>query len=267
MGEDGRAAFAAERRGRILELVRANGAMALRDIAGQVGASEVTVRRDVRALQAEGLIDRRRGGAALPGRLGPAAADAPADGSSAAKRAIAAAAARLVSDGETVTLGPGTTAEALAWELTGRRRLTVVTPSLPAAAVLAEAPGVDVVMPGGTLDGAARSLVGAAAEQFLAGLRVHRAFLSGSGVTAERGVSHPRAALAAVDRALVAAAEEAVVLADASKVGADTMVQTIPPEQIAHIVTDTRADPEVLMTLEDTGTLVHVAVLDTDRGE
>ncbi|RCV52118.1 DeoR/GlpR family DNA-binding transcription regulator [Marinitenerispora sediminis] len=266
--EDGKPAFAAERRERILELVRANGAMALRDIASQVRASEVTVRRDVRALEAEGLIDRRRGGAALPGRLGNEQSYAQkARQAAPEKLAIARAAARLVEDDDAIVLGAGSTTEALARELVNRQNLTVVTNSLLVAQVLAAAPGVDVVMTGGSLRGSILALVGSAAEQSLAGLRVHRAFVSGNGVTAERGLSTPNPAVASVDRALVACAQEVIVLADHTKVGVDTMVRTVPPEHIAHLITDNHADPEVLMTLEDMGTAVHVAVLEVDRGE
>ncbi|GAB3214014.1 DeoR/GlpR family DNA-binding transcription regulator [Marinactinospora thermotolerans] len=265
---EGKPAFAAERRERILELVRVNGAMALRDIATQVRASEVTVRRDVRALEAEGLIDRRRGGAALPGRLGQEQSYAQKTRQAAPEKlAIARAAARLVEDDDAIVLGPGSTTEALARELVGRHGLTVVTNSLLVAQVLAAAPDVDVVMTGGSLRGPTLALVGAATEQALAGLRVHRAFLSGNGLSADRGLSTPNPAMASVDRALVACAEEAVVLADHTKIGADTMVQTVPPEHIAHLVTDNHADPEVLMTLEEMGTTVHVAVLEVDRGE
>lgn len=192
MTEETRPAFAAERRERILELVRANGSMALRDIAAQVRASEVTVRRDIRVLEAEGLIDRRRGGAALPGRLVHEHNHTQRSGTAAPEKlAIAAAAARLVQDDDAIVLGPGTTTEALAREIVGRRNLTVVTNSLPVAEILAAAPGVEVVVTGGTLRSTNLALVGTAAEQSLAGLRVHRAFVSGNGVTAERGLSTP----------------------------------------------------------------------------
>ena len=63
--------FAAERRQAILELVRANGAVRLRDIAAQVGTSEVTVRRDLRLLEEQGLLDRRPRGGPAPRRGGP----------------------------------------------------------------------------------------------------------------------------------------------------------------------------------------------------
>lgn len=266
MAEESRPAFAAERRERILDLVRANGAMALRDIATRVRASEVTVRRDVRALEAEGLIDRRRGGAALPGRIGHEQSYTHKTATAAAeKTAIATAAAKLVRDDDAIVLGPGSTTEALARELVARHNLTVVTNSLPVAEALAGAPGVEVVMTGGTLRGPIRALVGAAAEQTLAGLRVNRAFVSGNGVTADRGLSTPNPAVASVDRALAECAEEVIVLADHTKIGVDTMVRTVPAEHIAHLVTDNHADPEVLMTLEDMGTLVHVVVLEREQ--
>ncbi|GLU48899.1 DeoR/GlpR family DNA-binding transcription regulator [Nocardiopsis ansamitocini] len=266
MAREGKPVFAAERRERILELVRANGTMALRDLADRVCASEVTVRRDVRTLEAQGLIDRRRGGAALPGRI-RAGDTRSADHARSEWPAIARSAARLVVDDDAIVLGPGDATEALARELTGRAGLTVVTNSLRVAQVLAEATGVEVVMTGGTLRGSLMALVGSAAEHSLGGLRVHRAFVSGNGVTAERGLSTSNAAVASVDRALVACAEEVIVLADHTTVGADTMVQTVAPEAIAHLVTDNHADPEILMTLEDTGTTVHVAVPESDRGE
>lgn len=267
MVEESRPAFAAERRDRILELVRANGTMSLRDIAAKVRASEVTVRRDVRALEAEGLVDRRRGGAALPGRIGHEQSYSGKSGQCAAeKAAIAAFAARLVRPGDAISVGPGSTAEALARELLHHSDLTVVTNSLRVAEVLAGTDGVEVVMTGGTLHGPVHALVGAAAEAALSGLRVNRAFLSGNGVSADRGLSTPNPAVASVDRALGKCAEEIIVLADHTKIGADTMVTTVAPEEIAHLVTDSSADPEVLMTLEETGALVHMAVAVDELG-
>lgn len=265
--EENRPTFADERRDRILELVRATGTMSLRDLAAKVHASEVTVRRDVRALETEGLVDRRRGGVALPGRITHEQGyPGKSPQRAAEKAAIAAAAARLISPGEAVTIGPGSTTEALAHELFQHTELTVVTNSLRVADVLATAHGVRVVMTGGTLHGPLRALVGAEAQATLAALRVNRAFLSGNGVSAERGLSTPDPAVAAVDRALSDCAEESVVLADHTKIGAETMVPTVAPEEVAHLVTDNGADPEVLMTLEDTGALVHVAVALEERG-
>ncbi|UUS32676.1 MULTISPECIES: DeoR/GlpR family DNA-binding transcription regulator [Streptomyces] len=262
--------FAAERRQLILEMVRANGAVSLRELARVVQTSEVTVRRDVRALEAEGLLDRRHGGAVLPGGFTRESGfPQKSHLATAEKTAIADVAAGLVQEGEAIVVGAGTTTQELARRLARVPGLTVVTNSLLVAQALAHANRVEVVMTGGTLRGSNYALVGSGAEQSLQGLRVSRAFLSGSGLTAERGLSTSNMLSASVDRALVQAAAEVVVLADHTKLGTDTMFQTVPTDVITRLVTDEppghddRAAME-LQALADQG--VHITVAGSGPG-
>ncbi|MET8983729.1 DeoR/GlpR family DNA-binding transcription regulator [Streptomyces sp. NPDC004539] len=257
--------FAAERRQLILEMVRANGAVSLRELARVVQTSEVTVRRDVRALEAEGLLDRRHGGAVLPGGFTRESGfPQKSHLATAEKTAIADLAAGFVQEGEAIVVGAGTTTQELARRLARVPGLTVVTNSLLVAQALAHANRVEVVMTGGTLRGSNYALVGSGAEQSLQGLRVSRAFLSGSGLTAERGLSTSNMLSASVDRALVQAAAEVVVLADHTKLGSDTMFQTVPTDVITRLVTDDppahddRAATE-LQALADQGVQIAVA--------
>ncbi|WP_149827760.1 DeoR/GlpR family DNA-binding transcription regulator [Streptomyces tailanensis] len=257
--------FAAERRQLILEMVRANGAVSLRELARVVQTSEVTVRRDVRALEAEGLLDRRHGGAVLPGGFTRESGfPQKSHLATAEKTAIADLAASLVEEGEAIVVGAGTTTQELARRLARIPGLTVVTNSLLVAQALAHANRVEVVMTGGTLRGSNYALVGSGAEQSLQGLRVSKAFLSGSGLTAERGLSTSNMLSASVDRALVQAAAEVVVLADHTKLGTDTMFQTVPTDVITRLVTDDppghddRAVTE-LQALADQGVQIAVA--------
>ncbi|MET7860247.1 DeoR/GlpR family DNA-binding transcription regulator [Streptomyces sp. NPDC005318] len=257
--------FAAERRQLILEMVRANGAVSLRELARVVQTSEVTVRRDVRALEAEGLLDRRHGGAVLPGGFTRESGfPQKSHLATAEKTAIADLAAGLVEEGEAIVVGAGTTTQELARRLARIPGLTVVTNSLLVAQALAHANRVEVVMTGGTLRGSNYALVGSGAEQSLQGLRVSRAFLSGSGLTAERGLSTSNMLSASVDRALVQAAAEVVVLADHTKLGSDTMFQTVPTDLITRLVTDEppahddRSATE-LQALADQGVQIAVA--------
>lgn len=161
-------------------------------------------------------------------------------------------------------VGAGTTTQELARRLARVPGLTVVTNSLLVAQALAHANRVEVVMTGGTLRGSNYALVGSGAEQSLQGLRVSRAFLSGSGLTAERGLSTSNMLSASVDRALVQAAAEVVVLADHTKLGTDTMFQTVPTDVITRLVTDEppvhddRAATE-LQALADQGVQITVA--------
>ncbi|WP_450169965.1 DeoR/GlpR family DNA-binding transcription regulator [Streptomyces chengmaiensis] len=246
-------------------MVRANGAVSLRELARVVQTSEVTVRRDVRALEAEGLLDRRHGGAVLPGGFTRESGFPQKSLSATAeKTAIADLAASLVEEGEAIVVGAGTTTQELARRLARVPGLTVVTNSLLVAQALAHANRVEVVMTGGTLRGTNYALVGSGAEQSLQGLRVSRAFLSGSGLTAERGLSTSNMLSASVDRALVQAAAEVVVLADHTKLGTDTMFQTVPTDVITRLVTDEppahddRAATE-LQALADQGVQIAVA--------
>ncbi|MFF7164956.1 DeoR/GlpR family DNA-binding transcription regulator [Streptomyces sp. NPDC008086] len=257
--------FAAERRQLILEMVRANGAVSLRELARVVQTSEVTVRRDVRALEAEGLLDRRHGGAVLPGGFTRESGfPQKSHLATAEKTAIADLAANFVEEGEAIVVGAGTTTQELARRLARVPGLTVVTNSLLVAQALAHANRVEVVMTGGTLRGSNYALVGSGAEQSLQGLRVSRAFISGSGLTAERGLSTSNMLSASVDRALVQAAAEVVVLADHTKLGTDTMFQTVPTDVITRLVTDEppvhddRAHTE-LQALADQGVQIAVA--------
>lgn len=251
--------FPAERRQAILELVRTNGAISLRELAGSMRSSEVTIRRDVREMEQQGLLDRRHGGVMLPGSLSHEASySQKARVAAAEKSAIGAFAASLVREGDAILIGPGTTTHELARRVAHIADLTVVTNSILVAQALAHT-SVDVVVTGGSLRGATYALVGSTVEQSLSGLHVRRAFLSGNGLTARRGLSTPNAMAAGVDRAIAAAAESVIVLADHTKLGVDTMFQTVSLDEITVVVTDDGADPTVTAELRSAGVTVELA--------
>jgi DeoR/GlpR family transcriptional regulator of sugar metabolism len=252
--------FADERRQVILQAVRSTGAVAVHELAAMVRTSEVTVRRDLRLLEEQGLLDRRHGGAVARGTLShePSYSEK-ARVAAAEKAAIAELATTLVDEGDAIVIGGGTTTQAFARRLAGFSDLTVMTNSLLVAHALARSPGVDVVMTGGSLRGSIFALVGTGAEGSLAGMRTRRAFLSGNGLSADRGLSTPNLLVAGVDRAMVATAEEVVVLADSTKIGIETMVRTVPADDIHHLVTDDFVPAEQLQQLRDRGVQVHVA--------
>ena len=283
----------AERRRRLLEQVRRRGYASFRELAEALSISESTVRRDLRLMVEQGLIESIRGGVGPaperdrepgwtphrdldavafpvrdvtdgdPGALGAPDAGPVADPAHRERQAIAAYAATLVKPGSAILLGPGRTTAALARELTGIRSLTVVTNSVPVTQALLRAPQIDVVMVGGALRRSIGALVGPATEQALQGLRGDQVFLSGDGVTADRGLTTPNVFAAATDQALMTAGRQVVVLADGSKLGHDTMCQTVPTDRIDVLVTDAGADPRVRAMLADAGVEVHAAPVET----
>lgn len=233
--------------------------ISLREAADLVGTSEVTVRRDLRLLSDQGLLRRTHGGAATahdaarePSYLEKARQAA------AEKELIAAAAAELVPDGGAIALGAGTTTLALARRLADRQGLTIVTTSLLVCQALLEAPGVSVLVSGGSLRRSTHALIGPLAEQALSGLHVDTLFVSGNGLTALRGLSTPDVLAAAVDQRLAGTAARIVVLADHTKVGVEAVTRTIPTSAIDLVITDARADPGEVQRLRDAGADVTV---------
>jgi DeoR family fructose operon transcriptional repressor len=250
----------AERRRRILEHVHAHGYASFRELAGALGTSESTVRRDLRSLVGEGLLDATRGGVTRP-VPSLTSHPAPSDAVAAEREAIAAHAATLVAPGTAVLLGPGRTTAALARRLAELPSLTVVTNSTMVVEALMDAPHIEVVAVGGTLRRSIHAFVGPITEQHLEGLRGAQTFLSGDGVTPERGLTTPNVFAAATDQALAAAGREVVVLADHSKIGHDTMCQTVATERMGVLVTDAKADPVMVERLVGAQVAVHLAEL------
>ncbi|HEX8343517.1 MAG TPA: DeoR/GlpR family DNA-binding transcription regulator [Actinoplanes sp.] len=259
----------AERRRRILEHVRQHGHASFRDLADVVGSSESTVRRDLRSMVAEGLLAGTRGGvshldavSAARGGIGTgtdAGGTTVADPVAVERAAIANLAAGLVEPGSAVLLGPGRSTFEVARCLAGVGPLTVVTNSVPVTMALLGAEQIDLVMVGGTLRRSIRAFVGPLTEQSLQGLRGAQVFISGEGVTLDRGLTTPNVFAAATDMALVAAASRVIVLADHTKLGHETMCQTVPTERIDVLVTDAKADPAIVRSLVAAGVDVQIA--------
>ena len=256
----------AERRRRILEVVHLRGYVSFRDLADAVGISESTIRRDMRAMVADGLLTATRGGAGrLDGAVrhsGSGAAPAADDPVTGARSAIAAKAAGLVQPGTAILLGPGRSTLETVRHLADVEPLTVVTNSVPVTNVLLDADQIDLVMVGGTLRRSINAFVGPLTEQSLQGLRGAQVFISGDGVTVDRGLTTPNVFAAATDMALVASAQQVIVLADHTKIGRETMCQTVPTDRIDILITDPKADPATLCALVAAG--VEVLVADPD---
>lgn len=235
------------RQQRILEMVRSGGYATLDSLAELFGVSTQTVRRDVIRLDEMGLLQRFHGGAGLPAdgvRLSYRQKQGLALG---AKARIGAAAAALIPDGAAVYLDVGTTAEAVAAALLGRRLGAVYTNSISAAAILA-AGEVETYVTGGQVRGPGGALVGGETVAALAGLAVDWAVIGCSGFAADGSATDFDPQKVAVKQAVLAQARHAVLVADASKFGRAAVVRIAPPGRFASLVSDA-APPEPLAGL------------------
>lgn len=247
-----------QRKQHLLVVLKRDGQIQARAISQELGLSEDTIRRDLRELAAEGLLQRVHGGA-LP--ASPAVGDFAQRQqiASAAKAAIAKAAAGLISDGQIVILDGGTTAVQLARSLPATLRATVVTHSPSVAVELVNHPGVDVVMIGGRLFKHSIVNVGAAALESLAHIRADIFFMGVTGVHASEGLSTGDMEEAYMKRALMARAAETVVLASSEKLNAASPYVIAPITEASTIIVERDTKPALLNAFINAGTHILLA--------
>ena len=248
------------RREYILERLRQAGSILVGDVAVELATSEMTIRRDLAGLEADGLVRRIHGGAVLvTGRAYEPTFREKAGQFVDEKRRIGTAAASLVEAGDTIILSPGTTTLEVARNLSGHPNLTVVTSAINIAYELAADPEVDVIVTGGHLRGTTYALVGSLAEENLRSLHVNKLFLGGNGLTVEHGLTTPNLSVATTDRALLRSAERVIVTVDHSKIGRAALCQTAPIDQIRTLVTDSGIRTDQRRAFERAGVEVIVA--------
>jgi DeoR/GlpR family transcriptional regulator of sugar metabolism len=231
-----------QRRQAVLRRLATQGEAGFTELAEEFGVSEMTIRRDLESLEADGLARRVRGGAiSVVSRSYEPPLSVRAATASEAKAAIGATAAALVNDGDTVIIDVGTTTLQLARALHGRHGLTVVTASLPIAVELGSDPDIRVLVTGGEVRHGELSLAGGMAEDAFAGLNCDLAFIGVAGVCVRPGLTEYNPGDGRVKRAAISAARRAVVLADASKLGRVAFATVAPLSAIDVLVTDAAA--------------------------
>ncbi|GAA5124159.1 DeoR/GlpR family DNA-binding transcription regulator [Alloalcanivorax gelatiniphagus] len=240
------------RRQLILDALRAEGRVVAKDLAEQWAVSEDTVRRDLRDLAAQGLLQRVHGGA-LP--ASPAVADFAARTAigGEAKAQVAALAAGLVRPGQTIAIDGGTTARALAARLPADLRATVLTHSPTIAVELATHPSVEVVIVGGRLFKHSVVAAGAAAHEAIGRLSADVFFLGVTGIHPVAGLTTGDVDEAAIKRAWVGRSAETYVLGSNEKIGTASPFEVVPLAEVTAVLTDADAPPAEVAALRDAG--------------
>jgi DeoR/GlpR family transcriptional regulator of sugar metabolism len=234
-----------ERRTLILDRLRTHGRVLAADLSADLDVSSDTIRRDLRELDALGLLRRVHGGA-LPRHGDAAPFAARARRAPEAKASIARRAAACIDDGDLVVLDGGTTTLELARALRDDLRASVVTTSPPIAVALADHPGLEVTIVGGTLRRQALVTVGAAAVETLRTIRADVVFLGVCGLHPEIGVTTDSLEERHVKAAMIDGAAEVVALADHDKLGTAMPALVAPMRAVTKLVTDAEADERAL---------------------
>lgn len=243
--------LAAKRHLEILRCLEERGTVRTTDLAAEFKVAEETIRRDLDRLHESGSVVRLHGGARSPdfGKR-EIHRDERERHFLDEKRAIAEAALALVKDGETLLIDASSSALQLARLLPGQRRgLKVVTYSLVVANLLSSWAEIELVVLGGRFDPTSGAFLGLQTLEALASLRIDRAFFSCKGIDPERGLSEAREDHAQLKRALLAQAEQRVLLADHTKFGVRSNFFFGDLARISALVTDKKTPVELIAGL------------------
>ena len=273
--------FAEERQQLIVELVAASGRASVTDLAERFSITTETIRRDLAALELAGTVRRVHGGAVSPERISTTEESIleRTVQRQPEKTRIAEAALALIPQGRSgsILIDAGSTTEALAELLAARTaaagavgataaagaagdaELVVITHALPIAAKLSGGPGIALHLLGGKVRGLTQAAVGPSTVEAAGRIRPDIAFIGTNGISAAFGLSTPDPEEAAVKAAFVHSARRIVVLADSSKLDAETLVQFASLKDLDTVITNSNPSPALAAALSDAGVEVVVA--------
>jgi DeoR family transcriptional regulator of aga operon len=243
---------AGQRAQEILQELLRSGKVTVDDLAQRLQVSAATIRRDLGELERRGLLRRNHGGASS---IEPALYEPFRNVSSfqeqeqqltTEKRRIGLAAAEMISDGETIALGAGTTTTQVARSLRHRKGITVLTNAVNIAMELSHQDNIKILLTGGVLSGAWFALVGPAAIQSVREFFVNKAFIGVDGMHAEDGLTTNYPEQATIHRAMLQQARQKIVIADHRKIGVAATALIWPANGIDLFITDKSAADETI---------------------
>ena len=238
-----------ERQELMLQFIQEHKRATVDELMEHFSVSAATVRRDLDALEKQGLVRRFRGGAMLEQAPPELPALQRAAEQAEEKARIGKAAAHLVADGETIFLGSGTTVLEVAKNLHGKKGLTVITNSLLVVNELAHDEEIDTVVIGGMLRHSELSMIGHIAEQALAEVRASKVFMGIRAIDLKNGLTNDYLPETLTDRAILNIGAQTIILADHTKCGVVSTAYLAPLSAIDILITDDKTDSQFTKAL------------------
>ncbi|MGQ9623540.1 MAG: DeoR/GlpR family DNA-binding transcription regulator, partial [Candidatus Caldatribacteriaceae bacterium] len=238
--------FSEERQIQILNLLRENHRVEVRELSKLLKVSEVTIRNDLAKMERNGLLKRTHGGAILVDEKEAEISYLQQTGvRTEQKKKIAKVATQLIGDHEKIVIGTGSTILQMANYLGEKKNLTIITPSLPFAYQVSSLPNITIIVTGGYYRPSSGVLFGPFFRDNTEKLFVEKAFIGAKGVN-EDFVTDADMIEAEVGAALLARAKTRVLLVDSTKVGYAAFATIANTADIDILITDEEANPKEL---------------------
>ncbi|WP_306116720.1 MULTISPECIES: DeoR/GlpR family DNA-binding transcription regulator [unclassified Roseovarius] len=241
-----------QRHDRILSVLDVNPSIRVNELAGELGVSTETVRRDLSELDDTGRIKRTYGGAVLTKTFEPALAER-SKLHIEAREAIAQLAVERIGDANSLFIGGGATLLHFARALRQiDRKITVLTPAFSIATELSRNPLIEVMSLPGIVDPNEGMVSGGETLDCIAKFRTPLAVVGASAID-NQGVSEALLNAAQVYSAMVDNADETLVLADNSKFGSRSLQQITALRKNLSIITEKAPDALMVEAIERSG--------------
>lgn len=242
----------------ILSAVEVQGTVRVAELAKQLNVTEMTIRRDLSLLERQGLLKRVHGGGiSARGRSYEPTLQLRKTEHIAEKQRIARIACEFIKEGDFIALDVGSTTYELARHLVDRHNLTVITPSLLIANLLANQPGLRLILPGGIVRPGETSMIGELSHRAFEMFHIDRLFLGVGGIDSKAGLTEYNWDDTLVKQAMLKTAKQVVALADSSKFERIGTVKIATLESLDVLVTD----QEPPLALADVLRKVNVKVI------
>ena len=255
-----------KRQNEILASVRSRGACSIVELARQLKVSDETIRRNIKPLVHQGLIEKVHGGIILSQKQEPEPPfEKRMNEHVEAKQTISALVAEIIEDGDSIMLDTGTTTAYVARALADHRNLSVVTNCTEIARTLAREASNRVHLCGGALRADDWATFGSAAIDFVRQFHVNYAILSIGGVTADGCFMDYHLEEAEFSRAVIAQAKKTIVVADHGKFGIPNFIKVCDFDQVDVVVVEHPPPASILDALREAAVAVIVPAAATDQ--
>lgn len=249
-----------QRQAAILEYLQLHGKTSVDDLAGQFVTTGTTIRKDLTLLEEEGAVIRTYGGVVLTRDEGDQPIDRKTHINTAKKKRIAAAAASLINDGDSLIFDAGSTVLQIVPYLAQFNNITVMTNSLTIVNELVELNNDQtILMPGGTYRKNSASFHGSLAEAAFPRFSFDKLFIGADGVDLDAGVTTFNE-LHGVSQAMCKAAQQLILLVDSSKFGRKSPNVVCDLTAVNILITDRGISAEYLTALRGKG--IQVLLVD-----
>jgi DeoR family transcriptional regulator, aga operon transcriptional repressor len=250
-----------DRRMKIMQKLSVHDQVFVNDLSKEFGVSEVTIRNDLEQLESKKLLVRARGGAMSAKQvvgydlqLGEKHKLNMSE-----KARIGKAAARLITDSDTVIIDSGTTTLEVIKNLApSLNNVTIISNALNIANHLVSSPNINLIIPGGVLRKNSLSLIGPLAEKSFKNFYVDKVFLGVDGFDTLKGISTPNIEEASLNQIMIDIAREVIVVTDSSKFLRKSLAFICKPDRIDTVITDSGISEEDKKRLEDAGIKVII---------